>query len=353
MDTRKEDDCVQQKEDTASFYQNPTYDQHAKRLLSQRAIMARLLKRTVPEFKDAAIADIAEKYIEGTPQISEIPVERDKTNAARYALRFPKELSGDATESVGITEGWIRFDILFHARVPKSGELITLIINVEAQRTQKRSKLGYAILRRAIYYASRLLSAQKETEFTGSSYDEIKKVYSIWLCMDSPDGKSAINRYDINEHHVLHTHKENRADYDLMSIVTIYLGERRQPNEDWLIRFLRILFKDTATTPMAKKQILKDEFDMDTTTDIEEELKTMCNLSTGIYEQGMVRGLEQGMVRGLEQGMVRGLEQGRQEEKINTVLKMLRGNLPLETIVQISEIPMERIQELGKKHHLL
>ena len=67
----------------------------------------------------------------------------------------------------------------------------------------------------------------------------------------------------------------------------------------------------------------------------------MCNLSTGIYEQGM------------EQGMVRGLEQGRQEEKINTVLKMLRGNLPLETIVQISEIPMERIQELGKKHHLL
>ena len=315
--------------------------------------MARFLKRTVPEFKDAAIADIAEKYIEGTPQISEIPVERDKTNAARYALRFPKELSGDATESVGITEGWIRFDILFHARVPKSGELITLIINVEAQRTQKRSKLGYAILRRAIYYASRLLSAQKETEFTGSSYDEIKKVYSIWLCMDSPDGKSAINRYDINEHHVLHTHKENRADYDLMSIVTIYLGERRQPNEDWLIRFLRILFKDTATTPMAKKQILKDEFDMDTTIDIEEELNTMCNLSTGIYEQGMVRGLEQGMVRGLEQGMVRGLEQGRQEEKISTVLKMLRGNLPLETIVQISEIPIERIQELGKKHHLL
>ena len=67
----------------------------------------------------------------------------------------------------------------------------------------------------------------------------------------------------------------------------------------------------------------------------------MCNLSTGIYEQGM------------EQGMVRGLEQGRQEEKINTVLKMLRGNLPLETIVQISEIPMERIQELGKKHQFV
>ena len=53
-------------------YQNPIYDQHAKRLLSQRAIMARLLKRTVPEFEKVSISDIAEKYIEGTPQISEI-----------------------------------------------------------------------------------------------------------------------------------------------------------------------------------------------------------------------------------------------------------------------------------------
>ena len=165
----KEGDFVQQEDRsvTAShvpLYQNPTYDQHAKRLLSQRTIMARLLKRTVPEFKDVAITDIAEKYIEGSPQISEIPVARDKTNAVRNTLHTPKEFLGDATESIGITEGWIRFDILFHARAPKSGELITLIINVEAQRTQRRSKLGYALLRRAIYYASRLLSSQNGSD---------------------------------------------------------------------------------------------------------------------------------------------------------------------------------------------
>jgi hypothetical protein len=144
---------MQQKEDLpseyhASDYRNPTYDQHAKRLLAQRTIMARLLKRTVPEFKEATISDIAEKYIEGTPQISEIPIDRDMTNAVGNTPRSPKEFLGSATENIGITEGWIRFDILFHARVPKSGELITLIINVEAQRTQRRSKLGYARLRK-------------------------------------------------------------------------------------------------------------------------------------------------------------------------------------------------------------
>ena len=241
-------------ENVGAFYQNPTYDQHAKRLLSQRTIMARLLKRTVPEFEDAAIADIAEKYIEGTPQISEIPLDRDKTNIARNMKDSPKEFLGDATENIGITEGWIRFDILFHARVPQSGGRITLIINVEAQRTQKRAKLGYALLRRAVYYVSRLISSQKETEFTGSSYDEIKKVYSIWLCMDSPDGRSAINRYDLAEHHVLHHHKEKCADYDLMSIITIYLGNERRQDEDWLIRFLKLLFKDTEISPVTKKQ---------------------------------------------------------------------------------------------------
>ena len=331
----KEGDFVQQEDRavTAShvpLYQNPTYDQHAKRLLSQRTIMARLLKRTVPEFKDVAIADIAEKYIEGSPQISEIPVARDKTNAARNALHTPKEFLGDATESVGITEGWIRFDILFHARAPKSGELITLIINVEAQRTQRRSKLGYALLRRAIYYASRLLSSQKETEFTGSSYDEIKKVYSIWLCMDAPAGNSAINRYDINEHHVLNSHKEKHTDYDLMSIVTIYLGEERKSHEDWLIRFLRLLFKNTRMTMAEKKKLLKDEFDLDTTTDIEEELSTMCNLSTGIYEQGIAQGIEQGI----------------ETNRTATVLSMLKENLPIEMIARITNLSADKIRAL-------
>ena len=328
-------------ENPGASYQNPTYDQHAKRLLSQRAIMARLLKRTVPEFKDVAISDIAEKYIEGTPQISEIPVDRDKTNTVRNRKDSPKEFLGDATENIGITEGWIRFDILFHARVPRSGERITLIINVEAQRTQKRTKLGYALLRRAVYYASRLISSQKETEFTGSSYDEIKKVYSIWLCMDSPDGRSAINRYDLAEHHILHHHKEKRADYDLMSIITVYLGNERQQDEDWLIRFLQILFKDTEISPAAKKRLLKDEFDMDISADIEEEMRTMCNLSTGIYEQGM------------EHGMERGMECGREEGKVDIVLEMLRNKLPLEMIASMSKFSLEKVKELGKMHSLL
>mgnify|MGYP000924091088 FL=1 len=150
--------------------------------------------------------------------------------------------------------------------------------------------------------------------------------------MDAPAGKSAINRYDLNEHHVLNCHKENRTDYDLLSIITIYLGEEPEPKEDWLIRFLRILFKDTKTSPAEKRKVLKNEFDMDTTADMEEELMTMCNLSTGIYEEA------------LERGRAEGIEQG----KLDMILEMLKRELPVETIAQISNFPIKRIKELGK-----
>ena len=144
--------------------------------------------------------------------------------------------------------------------------------------------------------------------------------------MDAPTGNSAINRYDINEHHVLNSHKEKHTDYDLMSIVTIYLGEERKSHEDWLIRFLRLLFKNTRMTMAEKKKLLKDEFDLDTTTDIEEELSTMCNLSTGIYEQG--------------------IEQGIETNRTATVLSMLKENLPIEMIARITNLSADKIRAL-------
>ena len=158
--------------------------------------------------------------------------------------------------------------------------------------------------------------------------------------MDAPDGKSAINRYDLNEHHVLNSHKENRMDYDLLSIITIYLGEKPEPKEDWLIRFLRILFKDTKTSPAEKREVLKNEFDMDTTADMEEELMTMCNLSTGIYEEALERGRAEGIEQGIEQG------------KLNMILEMLKRELPVETIAQISKFPIKKIKELSTKYNL-
>lgn len=59
--------------------------------------------------------------------------------------------------------------------------LSQIIINVEAQKDEPSK---YDIFNRAVFYVSRLISSQKERDFKNSDYDNIKKVYSIWVCMN-------------------------------------------------------------------------------------------------------------------------------------------------------------------------
>ena len=264
--------------DRLSGYGNPQYDQHAKRILADKKIMAYILKRTVPEFADATLDDIANVYIEGEPEIGTVPVNPDKTNASRSG-----KIEGDRNESTSPTEGWVTFDILFHAKAPATNELLTLIINVEAQKTQDKNRLGYDLLKRAVYYAGRLISSQKETEFLGSDYDQVKKVYSIFICMDSPDGKSSINRYQLQEKHLLHRYEAAKASYDLINIVMIYLADGRV--KDQLIGLLQLLFRNTTLSGRQREDLLENDYQVFLTRETREELNTMCNLSEGIVDR--------------------------------------------------------------------
>ena len=264
-------------EDKLMGYGEPRYDQSAKNILSDKSILAHILKSTVSEFKDASIEDIANVYIEGTPEVSQIPVNQDKTNAVT------KKIQGDRNEESSPTEGWVTFDILFHAKAPESGDLITLIINVEAQKTQRASTLGYDILKRALYYVSRIISSQKEREFEGSDYNKIKKVYSIFICMDSPNGQSAINRYRMKEEHLLHRYKANQKSYDLLNVVMIYLSDEKVRNR--LIGLLQLLFRKENMSGDERNEILKEKYNMHLTEEQREELNTMCNLSEGIVDR--------------------------------------------------------------------
>ena len=79
----------------------------------------------------------------------------------------------------------------------------------------------------------------------------------------------------------------------------------------------------------------------------------MCNLSTGIYEQGIEKGMERGRAEGMERGRAEGMERGREEGKADIVVEMLRNKLPPEMIAQMSKFSLEKVKELGKMHSLL
>ena len=269
-------------------FSNPQYDLAAKRILSERAVAAYLLKGTVPEFKEASLSDIANKYIEGDIQVSTVPVNPGKTNA----VIKPKKIKGLRNEVGDTTEGWITFDVIFYAIAPETGERIRLLVNIEAQKTFSETALKYILMKRAVFYGSRLISAQKETEFKGSDYSSVKKVYTIWICMESPVEKSVINHYRMTERHVFGKYKEPEENYDLLNIVMVYLA--KGPVKNRMLSMLQVIFQETSKSAKEKSEILRKKFDIEVTSEMEEELITMCNLSEGIYERGMAQGMAKG-----------------------------------------------------------
>ena len=311
------------------------YDKAAKGVLSQKKVLAYILKRTVPEFESASLDDIANIYIEGKPEVSTVPVSKDKTNAVRHALErqdTPK-IKGTQNEDNSITEGSIVFDVLFRAKAPVTHEIITLIINVEAQKHLKpKKKTGgtYPLLKRAVYYASRLISSQKGTEFTNSDYDKIKKIYTIWICMEAPHGKSAINRYQLKEQHLLHRYKEPCQNYDLIGIVFVYLGNSKV--KDQLINLLDLMFKSSKNAS-EKITALHNDFGIDLTQEEEGDLEIMCNLGEGLYEDGVMK--------------------GKQEGKIESALEMLKDGVALEKVAKYSKLSSSMIEKLAKQNKLI
>lgn len=316
---------------------NAKYDQHVKHLLASRKLLAEIVKKVVPEFQNTSIDDIANKYIEGTPLVGSIPVDPGLTNAV------PPKISGDRNEDGAPKEGYITYDILFHARAPGTGLPITLIINVEAQRTQKESTLKYHLMKRAVFYACRLISSQKEREFEGKDYNSIKKIYSIWICMDSPTGDSYINHYHMEEKHLLHRYEESHENYDLINIVLISLGKKA--DKDRLIHLLQVLFTESQQTFDTKREILQKEYHIEMTPEMEQEMSTMCNLSLNISEEALNRGLAQGR----KEGRLEGREEGRLEGLNETAARLLSMGLSVEDVSKGTSLPLETVEKIKKQ----
>ena len=97
--------------------QKKAYDEACKRVLSERGIMAHILKACTEEFKDCDLQDIAQRYIQGEPSISRIAVEPEAISP---------RIESEQTEDKSGTEGTVYYDIRFHAVAPVDGKRIQL-----------------------------------------------------------------------------------------------------------------------------------------------------------------------------------------------------------------------------------
>ena len=262
------------------------YDNSAKRLIAHKIILARILVKTVEEFKGMDPIEVA-ALIEGLPYISAVPVEPGLTNAVHF--QNGQRLVGFNTENQELNEGLVRFDIVFYVRM-KDG-LSQIIINVEAQKDEPSD---YEILNRAVFYVSRLVSSQKERDFENSSYDDIKSVYSIWICM---------NIIMIGLAKELPEHDET---YELHRLLGALLSRELTIDE--------------------KLDIIGNEYDIPLEENFRKDMSTMCNLSQGVKEEGIAI--------------------GRAEGEAGLIAKMYKNGLSIELIASATDKTVEEVRAI-------
>ena len=269
------------------------YDNSAKRLIAHKIILARILVKTVEEFKGMDPIEVA-ALIEGLPYISAVPVEPGLTNAVHF--QNGQRLVGFNTENQELNEGLVRFDIVFYVRM-KDG-LSQIIINVEAQKDEPGE---YEILNRAVFYVSRLISSQKERDFENSSYDDIKCVYSIWICMNMEE--NTMSHIHLTKEDMIGSY-EWKGNLDLLNIIMIGLAKELPEHDETyeLHRLLGALLSRELTVD-EKLDIIGNEYDIPLEENFRKDMSTMCNLSQGVKEEGIAIGRREGYAEG-EAGLI-------------------------------------------------
>lgn len=307
---------------TADEQQKALYDEACKTVLSEKGIAARILKECVEEYKDIPIADISHKYIQGKPEISKVLVQDEGA-----LTKIRTEQIEDSSEK----EGTVFFDVRFTALVPgEDDSFIELIINFEAQNDFHP---GYPLLKRGIYYCSRMISSQYGTVFTKSDYGKIEKVYSIWICTNPTlEQEYSITRYKMTEENLIGKVKAPKQNYDLLDVVMICLGKKKYTELTGLLSLLNMALLDSLSSN-EKRKILETEFHVEITPELEKGVDNMCNLSAGIEKKG--------------------IEKGRDEGKTEIILEMLKEKQPLDFISRVSKYSKEKIAEIGRLHGVL
>lgn len=233
-----------------------TYDTNIKFLLADKQILARILKYAVQEFKDMAVGDIMNS-IGSHIDIGTHPLDAGLSNMGR--------VNADNTEDNIPGEGKIFFDIRFTA-YHKETEM-KFLINIEAQKSSDPGKLGYHLENRIIFYLARMISAQKQTEFYHSDYDNLKKVRSIWICMDNSEEGDSIEEINLSRNCVF-GNKMNPYNIDLIRgiVINVRSGKNLGDSQNILISMLEKLLSQASIDE--KKRILTEKYGMIMTAEI-------------------------------------------------------------------------------------
>lgn len=277
------------------------YDIASKRILSKKSVLCNIMKECIPEYRDLSKEEISKCIEDGSEN---------------------EYIEGLNSEDIGINGQVINYDILFTSKLPDSDEKIGMYIDLEPQNDIHP---GYELVIRALYYAARLIDRQKGETFSGSNYNDIKKVYSIWICTNPKQKqKDCINSYTLQETNIIGDYSVD-IDYKRINIVMLYIGDNYDYKSAGILEMLSLIFKNTHLEPSDVTRKLSDNYNINIQ---ESEVQEVSNLSEGLIQQG--------------------IQQGSIQRSIDIIRNILKSGLSLDEafrITKLDEITKQIVKE--------
>ena len=293
-------------------------DEACKKLFGITEIASYIMNYVCDEYKGLSREQVMD-CLKEKPLISKVNV--NDYEGTSYDSEEVMKLNGEDTS---IDNGTVDFDVLIRALKPNTTEDIHIYVNYEGQMDYRQPRL----YKRGQYYTARELSIQYGKEFSNGKYENLKKVYSIWICFNpAAQDRNTISSYSLTKKDVF----GNATDYtehNLTELVYICLGgdksvgDKTNEINNEVLGMLNTLFSKKYSKS-DKKSILQEKYNLTMTREIEEEAYNMCNYSDYIEMVGMERGMKKGMEKGMEEGMEKGMEKGKQEtlERMRKIMK--------------------------------
>ena len=204
--------------------------------------------------------------------------------------------------------------------------LANILVNIEAQKDEPSS---YYIQNRAVFYACRMVSSQKERDFTGMNYNDIKKVYTIWICMNQKE--NSLNYLHLTNEKLMGKTAIEKAG-DLIHIILLGLAKNLPPytEENKLHRLLGALFTNELTAD-EKISIIESEYNIEAKNELRKDVRKVSGLGESLVESAA--------------------EEAWEQSKIKFIINMNEKGYTIEQIADVTEKSREEVEAVLEKRN--
>ena len=336
----------------------PLNDASSKAIFASVPFMAQILKDCVGELSTYSQQEILELCQKADIHFATEPV-HDQQTATEILMKqsgtspMDNLSSALSVEDTSMSEGAVHFDLLIELTIPMpKGEHIAVVVNVEIQNNGDNV---CRIIKRGIYYCSRLISRQKNRTFKAPKYENIRKVYSIWLLAAADDLlANAIRRFSLKEQIITVPQSKMlplpTAYYDMMEVVIAGINGDYMPLGKPNVLELLWLLSSVEIDDVKARHYLQEVFKMKVTETMDTEIHDVREELRRFYGKRKFAQMEEDLKQKVEAEQKRecekafkageesGFKSGEERTTISVVTRMFNNGFTVKSIMSICDL---------------